>query len=228
MTRQDQTAPEGRRGPGGGPGRFLQVEMFTSPPMTAEPQRAEGRVRPGPVYSSEAGKREATIGFDVGQGTQDLGFRGEVPVLFDVRPAVPVTLRDPRPRRHADRRAASPSPTARATSIRRSPSGSPPTSSSRSRSTAPTAASSCCRRARSTMTYGRGPEYRLEQPASSTVPDRGEATLDVRLERWIDPAAYGFFGGDHHIHAAGCAHYTEPDARASCPRTCSSRSRARG
>ena len=35
----------------------------------------------------EAGKREATLKFDVGQGTQDLGFRAEVPVLFTVRPA---------------------------------------------------------------------------------------------------------------------------------------------
>jgi hypothetical protein len=33
----------------------------------------------------EAGKREATLGFDVGQGTQDLGFRAEVPVLFNVK-----------------------------------------------------------------------------------------------------------------------------------------------
>jgi len=44
------------------------------------------------IYSGESGKREATIGFDVGQGTQDLGFRGELPILFDIRPAVPVTL----------------------------------------------------------------------------------------------------------------------------------------
>jgi hypothetical protein len=34
----------------------------------------------------EAGEREATFRFDVGQGTQDLGFRAEVPVLFRVRP----------------------------------------------------------------------------------------------------------------------------------------------
>jgi hypothetical protein len=34
----------------------------------------------------EAGKREATLKLDVGQGTQDLGFRAEVPVLFAVRP----------------------------------------------------------------------------------------------------------------------------------------------
>ena len=44
------------------------------------------------LYSSEAGRREATISFDVGQGTQDLGFRAEAPVLFDVAPAIPVTL----------------------------------------------------------------------------------------------------------------------------------------
>jgi hypothetical protein len=32
----------------------------------------------------EGRKREATLRFDVGQGTQDLGFRAEVPVLFKV------------------------------------------------------------------------------------------------------------------------------------------------
>jgi hypothetical protein len=31
-----------------------------------------------------SGKREATLTFDVGQGTQDLGFRAEVPVLFSI------------------------------------------------------------------------------------------------------------------------------------------------
>ncbi|MGL4554766.1 MAG: hypothetical protein ACRC33_26675 [Gemmataceae bacterium] len=32
----------------------------------------------------QAGRREATFSFDVGQGTQDLGYRAEVPVLFRV------------------------------------------------------------------------------------------------------------------------------------------------
>jgi hypothetical protein len=32
------------------------------------------------------GKREAILRFDVGQGTQDLGFRAELPILFTVRP----------------------------------------------------------------------------------------------------------------------------------------------
>jgi hypothetical protein len=36
------------------------------------------------LTAHSAGKREATLRFDVGQGTQDLGFRAEVPVLFTV------------------------------------------------------------------------------------------------------------------------------------------------
>jgi hypothetical protein len=37
------------------------------------------------LSAHEAGKREATFQLDVGQGTQDLGFRAEVPVLFSVK-----------------------------------------------------------------------------------------------------------------------------------------------
>ncbi len=37
------------------------------------------------LTAREGGKREATLRFDVGQGTQDLGFRAEVPILFTVR-----------------------------------------------------------------------------------------------------------------------------------------------
>src|SRR4029077_21032020 len=59
------------------------------------------------------------------------------------------------------------------------------------------------------VTFGRGPEYRLDS-REFVVPERGVATLDVRLKRWIDPNAHGYYGGDHHIHAAGCAHYTSP------------------
>ncbi len=35
--------------------------------------------------AKQPGKREAKFIFDVGQGTQDLGFRAEVPILFTVR-----------------------------------------------------------------------------------------------------------------------------------------------
>src|SRR5262249_48119892 len=60
-----------------------------------------------------------------------------------------------------------------------------------------------------TMEASRGPEYRVLK-RSITIPDSGEAALDVRLERWIETSAFGYYSGDHHIHAAGCAHYTSP------------------
>lgn len=37
------------------------------------------------LKAEKAGKREATLIFDVGQGTQDLGFRAEVPILFTIK-----------------------------------------------------------------------------------------------------------------------------------------------
>ena len=59
------------------------------------------------------------------------------------------------------------------------------------------------------MQFGRGPEYRLME-RKVVIPEKGEANIAVKLERWISPSDYGFYSGDHHIHAAGCAHYTNP------------------
>jgi hypothetical protein len=43
-----------------------------------------------------------------------------------------------------------------------------------------------------------------------TVPSGGTHTEEFRLQRWVHPAAKGWYSGDHHIHAAGCAHYESP------------------
>src|SRR4029077_14323062 len=77
---------------GNDPERFMGVEMFSAPPMTENLSGLDVEYAIALVYCHEAGKREATIGFDVEQGNQDLGFRGEVPILFDVKPAVAVKL----------------------------------------------------------------------------------------------------------------------------------------
>ena len=44
------------------------------------------------LYSRDAAGARRSWRFDVGQGTQDLGFRNEVNLLFDCEPAVEVTL----------------------------------------------------------------------------------------------------------------------------------------
>ncbi len=72
--------------------RFLELEMFTAAPMTANLSGLDAEYAVALIYSSESGRREATITFDAGQGTEDLGFRAEVPVLFDATPAVAVNL----------------------------------------------------------------------------------------------------------------------------------------
>jgi hypothetical protein len=208
MTRQGQLPLIDGEGRDGARGRFLQAEMFASPPMTDALSGLKVEYAVALLYSGEAGRREATIRFDVGQGTQDLGFRGEVPILFDVRPAVPVKL--------AVRDADGTPTTGRFTFLDRAGHVHPP----QPKRLAPDLffQKQVYRHdgdvvllppGELTMVYGRGPEYRVGRRQVS-IPDHGEAELVVRLERWVDPRAYGFIGGDHHIHAAGCAHYTSP------------------
>jgi hypothetical protein len=79
------TSPQFRTGKRTGRGRWLEGAVQTGRPLR---KRLTGR---GVEYvvlrltAHERGKREATLKFDVGQGTQDLGFRAELPVLFKVR-----------------------------------------------------------------------------------------------------------------------------------------------
>ena len=60
-----------------------------------------------------------------------------------------------------------------------------------------------------TVTYTRGPEY-LVQRKTITVPAAATHTESFELKRWVHPATKGWYSGDHHIHAAGCAHYESP------------------
>jgi hypothetical protein len=54
----------------------------------------------------------------------------------------------------------------------------------------------------------RGPEY-LRNVQTVHI-GNGQAEIHIQLRRWIDPSAYGWYSGDTHIHAAGCAHYEDP------------------
>src|SRR5439155_10419838 len=137
--------------------------------------------------SRDAGKREATIAFDVGGATQDLGFRAELPVLFDIQPAVRVKLRV------------------------RDQDGSPATASFIFRDAADHVHPPQAKRLapdfyfqpqiyrangdtallpprKLTVEVTRGPEYRRPE-REVTIPPAAQAELSFQLERWIDPAA---------------------------------------
>jgi hypothetical protein len=208
LTRQGQMHLKEGEQPGGSRGRFLQAEMFTGPPMTANLSGLRVEYALALLGSSEAGQREATIGFNIGSGTQDLGFRGEVPILFEVRPAVAVRLRI---RDHDG----TPT-TAHVTFLDRAGHVYP----TQAKRLAPDlffqrqvyrsdGGTVLLPPGRLTVVSGRGPEYHRTS-REVIIPDRAEAALEIRLERWVDPRAYGYYVGDHHIHAAGCAHYTDP------------------
>jgi len=198
--------------------RFLEVEMFTNVPMTEKLTGLKLEYAIALIYSRDAGvdkkgmltagKRAATLIFDVGQGTQDIGGRSEVPVLFDVKPAIPVLLIvndfDGTPT------------TGRFLFKDKQDKVYPP----KAKRIAPdfffqdqiyrhSGTYVLLPPGELTMTYSRGPEYR-QASRKVTIPEKGTHEISVNLDRWVNPARYGFYSGDHHIHAAGCSHYTNP------------------
>jgi hypothetical protein len=126
--------------------RWLDLAMFNKPPLKPALSGLELEYRVIQLYSRDAGKREARISFNVGQGTQDIGFRNDVDILFNCLPTAEVTLRvfD----EHGKPTTASfVIPTRRTASIRRVTNGSRPISISIRRSIARTASGSNSRRA---------------------------------------------------------------------------------
>jgi hypothetical protein len=68
-----------------GENRWLEATVQTEMPLRAKLGGTKLEYVLVKLTPHESGKREATLRFDVGQGTQDLGFRAEVPILFTVR-----------------------------------------------------------------------------------------------------------------------------------------------
>ncbi|MBI4601894.1 MAG: exo-alpha-sialidase [Planctomycetes bacterium] len=214
LERQAQTELAVDENEAGAADRFLDVEVLRSSPMTPRLSGLRVEYAVALLHASEAGPREATLAFDVGQGTQDIGFRAEVPVLFDVKPAVRVRLAvlDERGR-----------PTVGRFTFRDALGRIQPPQAKR---LAPDfffqpqvyrehGGTVLLAPGRYRMEHGRGPEYRVlerevEVPSAPEAAADAESEISVRLERWIDPAARGFYSGDHHIHGAGCSHYTVP------------------
>ena len=190
------------------PDRWLDVSMFDKKPLTTTLSGLEVEYRILQVYSRDGGKREGRFVFDVGQGTQDLGFRSELPMLFECRRAVPVTLNI------VDDNG---QPTTGQFVIRDHLNRVYP---ARSRRLAPDFFfhDQIYRHSGEIVTlppgeyqfmFTRGPEY-LVQHRTITVPAEDAHQETFRLKRWIHLADHRWFSGDHHIHAAGCSHYEAP------------------
>jgi hypothetical protein len=188
--------------------RWLDVAMYDKGPLNERLSGLPLEYRIIELFSRDRGAREATLAFDVGQGSQDLGFRSEINQLFDCKPCTEVTLevldddgspttaqfifRDARGRVYPARSRRNPPDFFFHDQVYRQhgdvmllPAG------------------------KYHVTYTRGPEY-LVLKREIDVPADGPHTERFRTKRWINLADAGWFSGDHHVHAAGCAHYSSP------------------
>lgn len=188
--------------------RWLDISMFDKPPLVEQLSGLEVEYRVVELYCRDRGQREAKLAFDVGQGTQELGFRNEANMLFNCEACTRVKLtvldddgtpttgqfiiRDERDRIYPARsRRLAPDFFFHDQVYRhdgeevRLPAG------------------------KYHVTYTRGPEYVVSE-RDIEVPNADEHSEEFRMQRWINLADAGWFSGDHHVHAAGCAHYASP------------------
>ena len=73
--------------------RWADISLYQRQPMRNRLSGLPLEYQVLAISSRDAGQRSAKIGFNVGQGSQDIGFRNEVTVLFTALPARAVTFR---------------------------------------------------------------------------------------------------------------------------------------
>lgn len=80
--------PENVLTPGQVSNRFVEIEIFRNKPLQPNLSGLKLEYAVLQINSKDAGRREIEIGFNVGQGTQDIGFRNIINILFDIKPYV--------------------------------------------------------------------------------------------------------------------------------------------
>jgi hypothetical protein len=192
--------------------RFLDLQMFNSQPMVRDLSGLEVEYRVLQIYCRDAGRKEAKLGFSLWQsGVKDqlvAGIKTPPAIDFESIPAVLVKLHV----HDFDKKPTTASFVFRDRRGRVYP--------SQSRRLAPDfffhaqiyradGETVLLQPGEYTVTYTRGPEY-LVQEKKITVPLASTHEESFELRRWVHPAATGWYSGDHHVHAAGCAHYESP------------------
>ena len=188
--------------------RWAQISLATSPPLGRNLSGFPLEYQILDIYSRDAGDRSAILSFSVGQGTQDLGYRNELTVLFHAKPAHQIALHildeDGKP-------------TVASLTVRDSHDRLYPNPAKR---LAPdlyfqpqvyraNGESIDLPPGNYTVALAGGPEYQT-QTKEFQVTQGNPSELTFQLKRWIDPSKLGWYSGDTHVHAAGCSHYKNP------------------
>ena len=189
--------------------RWLELATLDKQPLLPTLSGLPLEYRLIQLYSRDAGQREATLAFDVGQGTQDLGFRNEAPLQFLCKPAkeVRLSIRD-----------SDGSPTTAALLVTDAQGHVYPNPARRlapdfffhSQVYRHDGESIDLPPGHFSITATRGPEYLVYKTEVDVTSDAVPSPIAIKLQRWIDPTQRRWISGDHHVHAAGCAHYEQP------------------
>src|SRR5690349_1653234 len=188
--------------------RWADISLYDRNPMSERLSGLGLEYQILSIYSRDAGERSAKLSFNVGQGTQDIGFRNEATVLFKILPANKLRLGVLDENRL---------PTIAAFTIRDAEGRIYPNPSKR---LAPdfffqpqvyrhNGESLALAKGSYAVTCTLGPEY-LPQTKRVEMTERDDNRVEFQMQRWIDPSKYGWYSGDHHVHAAGCSHYQDP------------------
>jgi hypothetical protein len=188
--------------------RWADISLYQQPPMRRRLTGLALEYAILEIYSRDAGQRSAKIALNVGQGTQDIGFRNDVMIVFTALPARRIAMRvkDEKGR-----------PTMASFVIRDRLERIYPLPAKRLapdfffqpqiyRADGETVQLPA---GYYTVQYSGGPEY-IPHTREFDASAAGPGEIAFQLDRWIDPSQYGWYSGDHHIHAAGCSHYMNP------------------
>jgi len=197
--------------PGDVGNRWMDIHLVTGQPLNENLSGLELEYRIVEIFSRDSGKREATISYNVGQGTQDIGFRNDVSILFNCVPSVEVVF---------DVKDTDGSPVMASFVVQDLRKRIYPL---QSRRLAPdfffhqqvyrtTGESIHLPAGEYDVSFTRGPEYVVSQQKINVPENVTSHRVTFQLERWIFPRQLNWFSGDHHVHGGGCLHYESPTA----------------
>lgn len=202
--------------------RFLEVNMYTAKPLQKNLTGFKLEYAVVQLYSTDRDQRQVELGFNIGQGSQDIGFRNTTHILFDSKPSVKVklnvkdtdgspvmaafTITDSIQRMPGKLAAMYPLPSRRVADYDEYPDFFFQKHVYRYDGEHVLLAPGKYR-----VTYTRGPEY-IPQTKTIDIPEGVDSTaFSFELKRWINTSKLGYYSGDHHVHAAGCSHYDSPE-----------------
>jgi len=222
VTLSDRVHPEHVILPGEVANRFLDLQMYQYRPMQKNLSGLKLEYAVVQIYCKDAGKREAEIGFNAGEGTQDIGFRNTVNILFDVSSAIKVNLHikdddgssamaslvitDSIERTDGKLTSVYPLPSRRVAAFDEYPDF-----FFQKKIYRKDGEHVILPPGKFHITYSRGPEY-IPQTMELKVPNNKDS-IDVsfKLKRWVNVSKLGWYSADHHVHASGCSHYDSPE-----------------